>query len=49
MSVITALPCFASGALICLNPGLIHNFVQGTKKTSETTWVSTQVPVQNQV
>ena len=39
----------ASGMLICLNPGLICNFVEGTRRTSETTLFSTQVSVQNQV
>ena len=34
------LPCFASGTLICLKPGLICNFVQGTRDNSKTTSLS---------
>ena len=36
------LPCFASGRLICLNPYLNGTFVQGARKTGETTLLPTQ-------
>ena len=42
-SVHTGLPCFASGTLICLNPGLICNFVQGTAKQVKKLVINTNI------
>ena len=48
-SAFTGSPCFASGTLSFLNPRLICNFVQGTRKTSKTTLLSRSSSAQNQV
>ena len=45
----TGIPCFASVPLICLNPGLISNFVQGTRKTSKTTFLLRPNSAQDQI